>query len=100
MREIEDLQLAMANLGARVEAMNAGPNGLSLRDYFAGQALIAWVGSYSNANTLPFSRSYLNEAAEAAYELADAMLAARPKVQCEDSNVRKTKQREDLAPLA
>ena len=46
-------------------------NGLTLRDWFAGQAL---AGVLSNSN-MTFERN--NEAAEVAYSVADAMLAAR-----------------------
>jgi hypothetical protein len=45
-------------------------NGMSLRDWFAGQAL-AWVTSMP-ANAVGF-----DVVAAAAYKLADAMLAAR-----------------------
>lgn len=44
--------------------------GMSLRDYFAGQAL---AGIYAN----PESRHTYEEAATVAYRTADAMIAAR-----------------------
>lgn len=47
-----------------------GHNGLSLRDWFAGQA-IAWAGMKEWAS---YDEKH---AAERAYRLADAMLAAR-----------------------
>jgi hypothetical protein len=52
-------------------------DGMTLRDWFAGQAL---AGLMSNENT-PFSADYAEveprQIAEAVYEIADAMLTAR-----------------------
>jgi len=45
--------------------------GMSLRDYFAGQAVQGW-----SANPLP-NASSIHDVAARAYRLADAMLAAR-----------------------
>ncbi len=51
--------------------------GMTLRDYFAGQAL---AGLMANAN-MPFAADYAEceprQIADAAYEIADAMLAER-----------------------
>ena len=49
--------------------------GMSLRDYFAAKAMQGFI---SNAEVHTFvMHSYLPTVAEAAYDLADAMLAAR-----------------------
>lgn len=45
-----------------------GMGGMTLRDYFAGQALVATAGNWPNLSKI---------AARTAYEHADAMLAAR-----------------------
>lgn len=49
--------------------------GMSLRDYFAGQALSGWFGGTSS---LP-AREHLPRYAAEFYEMADAMLAEREK---------------------
>ena len=58
-----------------------GHNGMSLRDWFAGQAL---AGLMANAN-IPFAPDYAecepSQIADASYEIADAMLAHRQKGQ-------------------
>lgn len=46
--------------------------GMSLRDWFAGQALAGWMASFS-----PDCRMKATNCAALAYELADAMLEAR-----------------------
>ena len=55
------------------------PASMSLRDWFAGQAL---AGLMSNENT-PFSADYAeimpSQIAEAVFDIADAMLAERSK---------------------
>jgi hypothetical protein len=49
------------------------PNEMSLRDWFAGQALIGLIASYSGTSAV-----FAVEAdTQRAYEYADAMLAAR-----------------------
>lgn len=48
--------------------------GMSLRDYFAGQALIAFVKGYMRVADC---RGTENEVADRCYEMADAMLKAR-----------------------
>jgi len=45
---------------------------MSLRDWFAGQALAGWMASFT-----PDCGVKAKHCAELAYELADAMLAAR-----------------------
>ena len=54
------------------EAANHGCYGLSIRDWFAGQALAGWMASFGDTTAVKASAC-----AELAYELADAMLAAR-----------------------
>ena len=49
-----------------------GFKGLELRDYFAAKAMQGWIVSNVEASNKQF--------AEAAYEMADAMLAERKKV--------------------
>ena len=49
-----------------------GFKGLELRDYFAAKAMQGWIVSNVEASNKQF--------AEAAYEMADAMLAEREKV--------------------
>lgn len=46
--------------------------GMTLRDYFAGQALTGWLASFP-----PDYGVNAEQCAELAYELADAMIAAR-----------------------
>ena len=51
--------------------------GMTLRDYFAGQALQG-ICAYMRDNGVPFANSQeINEAAELAYSVANAMLEAR-----------------------
>ena len=55
-------------------------NGMSLRDYFAAAALQGWLGNPDCATPTKESQVMWNKAqAEAAYMLADAMLAEREK---------------------
>ena len=49
-----------------------GFKGLELRDYFAAMAMQGWIASNVEVSNKQF--------AEAAYEMADAMLAEREKV--------------------
>ncbi len=53
-----------------IETPGGGYAGMTLRDYFAGQALIQW------RHTMDEASSYL-QCAEWCYEMADAMLKAR-----------------------
>lgn len=49
-------------------------HGMSIRDWFAGQALVGWMASFDPDDAVKAS-----DCAELAYELADAMLAERDK---------------------
>lgn len=64
----------------RPGAYEASP-GMSLRDWFAGQAL---AGLMANAS-MPFAPDYAEcepqQIAESSYDIADAMLAARQKTE-------------------
>ncbi len=51
--------------------------GMSLRDWFAGQALIALFSQEANPNGHGWAPGDRNNAAQEAYALADAMLVAR-----------------------
>jgi hypothetical protein len=51
-------------------------SGMTLRDYFAAQALVAMASQTDSTWSLPRTQDYL---AEAAYGVADAMLKARGK---------------------
>ncbi len=56
--------------------------GMSLRDWFAGQALAGWMASYVNAEhpgSFDDGTPYLAHIAEHSFALADAMIAARAK---------------------
>ena len=53
--------------------LSAGSDGMSLRDWFAGQALVGMMASDGNDGTYWKPAN----AAANAYEIADAMLAAR-----------------------
>lgn len=54
--------------------------GLSLRDWFAGQALAGWLATYGPHDSHPADREGSPELlAKDAYTLADAMLEARKK---------------------
>lgn len=66
------------------EVENGGPafptamaEGMSLRDYFAGQALAGWLASYPPETSHPVSRNKAADIAELSYEMADAMIKAR-----------------------
>jgi len=55
--------------------------GLSVRDYFAAAALQGWLSSYGPESSHPadIGEHQLNQVAVQAYDMADAMLAARDK---------------------
>lgn len=61
--------------GTRIQDKDGNPTetGMSLRDYFAGQALVKLTNTA--AGNSPMSRT--ENAAKKAYEYADAMLLAR-----------------------
>ena len=50
------------------------PQGMTLRDYFAAQALQGYLAMYSDPN---YQGPTYSDAAESAYNFADAMLKAR-----------------------
>ena len=52
--------------------------GMTLRDYFAGQALVA-ISSLWKGNIGDFDNEAADRAARASYRMADAMLAEREK---------------------
>ena len=68
---------------ASVDPLYNGQPGMTLRDYFAGQALPAVLRSASAVQHTPAMRegeeTVLPAIARDAYELADAMLAQRTK---------------------
>jgi len=51
--------------------------GMSLRDWFAGQALAGWLASYAADASHPVVAGSEYVVAGQAYKMADAMLAAR-----------------------
>lgn len=65
-------------IGDRSQWLSANP-GMSLRDWFAGQALQGWLASYPESGFHPVKSGNLDEVASEAYAMADAMLRARSK---------------------
>lgn len=59
--------------------MNEPQAGMTLRDYFAGQALSGWLASFGEDAMHPVSKSREGDIAFEAYRMADAMLAERAK---------------------
>lgn len=57
-----------------------GYEGLTLRDYFAGQAMQGWLASYPESEQHPVATHSENMVAELSYMMADAMLKAREEV--------------------
>lgn len=53
--------------------------GMSLRDYFAGQALPAAIGALNNGGALTVRGEQLEMIAKYAYDIADAMITERAK---------------------
>ncbi len=51
--------------------------GMSLRDWFAGMALQGWLASFGPDAAHPVRNESQGDVALQAYEMADAMLAAR-----------------------
>lgn len=51
--------------------------GMSLRDWFAGQALVGYIAHLGSQDI--HASNYINECAQEAYALADAMLSEREK---------------------
>ena len=54
-------------------------NGMSLRDYFAGQALIGYLHASAQSGFGPPNEYQAKEAARNSYVVADAMIAERNK---------------------
>ena len=52
-------------------------HGMSLRDWFAGQALQGWMAGYEDDTPHPASDDCEKSVAELSYKMADAMIAAR-----------------------
>ena len=61
------------------ELANESERGMSLRDWFAGQALMGWLANRPNAAELPTDVSVPEVLARLSYGLADAMIAERQK---------------------
>nr|DAL11927.1 MAG TPA_asm: hypothetical protein [Caudoviricetes sp.] len=57
-----------------------GYEGLTLRDYFAAQAMQGWIASYPESEQHPVATHRENMVAELSYLMADAMLIAREEV--------------------
>lgn len=55
-------------------------DGMSLRDWFAGQAMAGWFGSYGPEHDHPATGGYALTVARHAYAMADAMIEARDEV--------------------
>lgn len=56
---------------------DCGGAGLTLRDYFAAKAMQAWLSTYGDNDRHPATANNCAHVAEQAYQVADAMLAAR-----------------------
>jgi hypothetical protein len=53
-------------------------SGMSLRDWFAGQALAGWLGSYGDTREHPATiPGGADRIAELSYQMADALLQSR-----------------------
>lgn len=62
--------------GATHEDYESGSDGMSLRDYFAGQALAGWLASLA-APGAGLTKGSEKRGAELAYAFADAMIEER-----------------------
>ncbi len=51
--------------------------GMSMRDYFAAQALAGWLSSFGEDMPHPADQNREHATAEQAYKMADAMIEAR-----------------------
>lgn len=64
--------------GQPMSAAEFGLGGMSLRDYFAGQALVGWLASFGPEDLHPAAtREHAKSVALYSYAIADAMLEAR-----------------------
>ena len=63
---------AFPMIDVQIDGQAIGSAGMSLRDWFAGQAVTGFTGRYSEPN-----KWYLEQSAKDAYAMADAMLKAR-----------------------
>lgn len=54
-----------------------GHCGMTLRDWFAGQALAGWLASYDPEDSHPVATEVQGSLAAYSYAIADAMLSAR-----------------------
>lgn len=52
-------------------------DGMSLRDWFAGMAMQGWLSSFGPDMVHPVANDMEHEIAKQAYQMADAMIAAR-----------------------
>jgi len=78
----EPTRYILGGSGGAGELKPAGYPGMTLRDWFAGQAmqgLLAEPQPDDGEPELGLGREYATNAAKAAYRLADAMLAERSK---------------------
>lgn len=75
MSKINDGGPAFPEFGERGKA--CGGEGMTLRDYFAAQALAGWLASFAPDAMHPAGRGKEGDVAEMSYALADAMLRAR-----------------------
>ena len=53
--------------------------GMSLRDWFAGQAIVGWMATYSHSNGPEANVRDIPDFAKTAYVIADALIAERAK---------------------
>ena len=58
-------------------AMFPSSPGMTLRDYFAGQALAGWLASFGEGARHPVDVDHGDFVADCSYKMADAMIAAR-----------------------
>lgn len=65
------------SLGANEYGDHGSQAGMTLRDYFAAKAMQAWLSTYGENDRHPATANNCAHVAEQAYQVADAMLAAR-----------------------
>ena len=64
-------------MGYHPDGNSADHFGMTLRDWFAGQALQGWLASFGPDQVHPVATDIENSVAKQAYQMADAMIAAR-----------------------